>query len=97
MTFVRIGWPGNYDINFRIRQLNAIFVTFEVECLYAAGDAGSKPTEQLLLDAWFEQRPNPQDQFLVTKAERVKAALLLAALEDITPRTNDTTPDAADS
>ena len=49
--------------------------------------------EKLLHAAFSENRPNPRREFFTIKPESAKSALMLAALEDVTPDTEDLIPD----
>ena len=94
------GMPGLVKIGYtttelvtRIRSLNNTSVPFDFECIYAAKVANCLQTEMLLHQVFADKRVNPRREFFLVEPEQAKAALRLAAVEDVTPRVEETIPD----
>lgn len=97
------GMPGLVKIGFttteliqRIRSLNNTSVPFDFECYYAARVADCLNAEMLLHRVFADKRVNPRREFFLVEPEQAKAAVLLAAIEEVTPRTEETIPDVAE-
>ena len=79
----------------RMKELDTSGVPLPFECFYAAKVADVDFVERSLHDAFIDQRVRQRREFFRIAPERVKAALQLAALEDVTPR-DDVVADADD-
>jgi len=93
--FIKIGKTDG-DLAARIRSLNNTSVPLEFECFYAARVEDCEKVEALLHDAFADHRPNPKREFFTVAPERAKSALMIAALEDVTPTIDEVVPDAAE-
>jgi hypothetical protein len=79
----------------RMRQLDTTGVPLPFECYYAARVADVDFAETQLHDAFDDQRVRKRREFFEIDPERIRSALLLAALEDVTPK-DDVVEDADD-
>lgn len=70
----------------RMRELDSTGVPLPFECYYAARVANMKIAEKLLHDAFDDSRVRQRREYFKISPERVRSALLLAALEDVTPK-----------
>lgn len=93
--FIKIGKTEN-DLTGRIRSLNNTSVPFDFECFYAARVADCTKAERLIHDAFADHRPNPRREFFNLEPERARAALMLAAIEEVTPGVEEIIPDATE-
>ncbi|NOX94893.1 MAG: GIY-YIG nuclease family protein [Alphaproteobacteria bacterium] len=94
-SFVKVGKTN--DLMGRIRSLSSsTSIPLEFECYYAARVADVDKVEKLLHDAFDDYRRNPRREFFTANPARVKAALMLAELEDITPTREEVIPDKAE-
>jgi len=82
--FVKVGLTEK-DLEFRIKQLDSTSVPLPFECFYAARVEDCKKVERLLHDAFGDCRVRPNREFFQIDPERVRSALMLAAIEEITP------------
>jgi len=94
--YVKVGKSSDPDVTARIRSLNNTSVPFDFECYYAARVADCDTAERQIHDAFMDHRPNPRREFFTIDPERVRSALRLAELEDVTPEADDIIPDRAD-
>lgn len=78
-----------------MRELDSTSVPLPFECFFAAKVADMDFVERQLHDAFDDHRVRPRREFFNVAPERVKSALMLAALEDVTPR-DDIVEDADD-
>ncbi len=92
---VKIGYTSGELVS-RIRSLNNTSVPFDFECVYAARVANCLEAETLLHQVFADKRVNPRREFFLVEPQQAKAALRLAALQDVTPRTEETIPDIAE-
>jgi len=92
---VKIGFTTT-ELTQRIRSLNTTSVPFDFECIYAARVANCLQVEMLLHQVFGDKRVNPRREFFLVEPEQAKAALRLAALEDVTPRKEDVIPDVSE-
>ena len=83
------------SIEQRIRELDTTGVPLPFECFYAARVADIDFVERQLHEAFGDHRVRPRREFFSVPPERVQSALILAALEDVTPK-NDVVEDADD-
>jgi len=81
---VKIG-KTNADLEARIRQLDTTGLPLPFRCFYAAEVNDSTKTEARLHEAFGNSRVRERREFFRVAAHRVKAALDLAALRDVTP------------
>jgi T5orf172 domain len=89
---IKIGYTSS-DLVLRIRSLNNTSVPFDFECFFAARVTNCLQVETLLHQVFADKRVNPKREFFLVEPEQAKAALRLAALEDVTPRNEGTIPD----
>ncbi len=79
----------------QMRELDTTSVPLPFECFFAAKVADMDFVERQLHDAFDDHRVRPRREFFNVAPERVRSALMLAALEDVTPR-DDIVEDADD-
>ncbi len=79
----------------RIRGLDSTGVPLPFECFHASKVANIDFVERQLHDAFDDMRIRKRREFFRVSPERVQAALLLAQVEDVTPR-GDVVEDAED-
>jgi len=79
----------------RMRELDTTGVPVPFECFYAAKVEKVDFVEKRLHDAFDDARVRERREFFRIAPERLQSALLLAALEDVTPR-EDVVEDAED-
>jgi len=70
----------------RMRELDSTGVPLPFECFYAARVENMDFVERRLHDAFGDHRVRLRREFFNVAPERVQSALLLAALEDVTPK-----------
>src|SRR5262245_3109540 len=92
---VKIGFTGTELVQ-RIRSLNNTSVPFDFECIYAARVADCLKVEMLIHTVFADKRVNPRREFFLVEPEQAKAALQLAAIEEVTPSTEQTIPDLSE-
>lgn len=92
---VKIGFTGAELVQ-RIRSLNNTSVPFDFECIYAARVADCLKVEMLIHTVFADKRVNPRREFFLVEPEQAKAALQLAAIEEVTPSTEQTIPDLSE-
>lgn len=90
--FLKIGFT-QADLKGRIRSLNNTSVPFDFECVYAARVGDCKKVEELIFTVFSDRRPNPRREFFLVDVVQAKAALQLAAIEDVTPSIEEVIPD----
>ena len=81
---VKIGRTSS-DLESRIRQLDSTGVPLPFRCFYAAEVQNGSKVEERLHEAFGDTRVRERREFFRVAAHRVKAALDLAALKDVTP------------
>ena len=79
----------------RMRELDTSGVPLPFECFFAATVQDVGMAERNLHDAFQDNRVRHRREFFQIDPERVRSALMLAALEDVTPR-EDVVEDAED-
>lgn len=82
---VKIG-RTSIDLESRIRQLDTTGIPLPFRCFYAAEVSDGAKVEERLHEAFGDARVRERREFFRVSAHRVKAALDLAALKDVTPR-----------
>lgn len=82
---VKIGRTST-DLETRIRQLDTTGIPLPFRCFYAAEVNDGAKVEERLHEAFGDARVRERREFFRVSAHRVKAALDLAALKDVTPR-----------
>lgn len=70
----------------RMRELDTTGIPLPFECYYAARVAKMDFAEKQLHDAFDDRRVRKRREFFEIDPERVRSALLLAAIQDVTPR-----------
>ena len=81
---VKIGRTSS-DLEGRIRQLDSTGVPLPFRCFYAAEVKDGAVVEERLHEAFGDTRVRERREFFRVAAHRVKAALDLAAIKDVTP------------
>lgn len=81
---VKIGRTSS-DLEGRIRQLDTTGIPLPFRCFYAAEVQNGSKVEERLHEAFGDTRVRERREFFRVAAHRVKAALDLAALKDVTP------------
>ena len=92
--YIKIGNTTS-TVEQRMKELDSSGVPLPFECFYAAKVADIEHVEKSLHDAFADHRVRQRREFFRIAPERVKSALQLAALEDVTPR-EDVVEDADD-
>ena len=70
----------------RMKELDTTGVPLPFECYFAGRVADIDFVEKRIHDAFDDQRIRKRREFFKIDPERVRSALLLASLEDVTPR-----------
>jgi len=83
--YVKVGFTELALID-RIKGLDNTSVPLPFECFYAAKVENCKKVELLVHDAFADQRVRNNREFFEISPERVKSALLLVEIENVTPR-----------
>ena len=81
--YVKIGRTNN--IAQRIRTLDGTSIPLPFECFFAARVTNGTEVERLLHETFGDQRVRRSREFFTIAPERARAALKLAALEEVTP------------
>lgn len=84
---VKIGFTTT-SIEQRIRELDSTGIPLSFECFYAAIVKEGKLVERKLHDLFRDVRVRLNREFFRVDPERVRIALSLAAIEDVTPQVN---------
>jgi len=82
--YVKIGKTMT-SVTQRIRELDNTSLPYPFECFYAARVANMDRVERLVHDAFADNRVSRRREFFTIDPERVKSAIQLAELEDVTP------------
>ena len=82
--YTKIGITDNLEQ--RIRSLDRTNTPLPFECYYAARVQDSALVEGKLHDAFGDHRVRSNREFFRVSPERIRAALSLAEIEDVTPR-----------
>lgn len=90
----KIGFTDT-NIERRIRELDNTSVPLPFECFHASKVADMEFVEKRLHDAFDDNRVRKRREFFRISPERVQSALMLAEIEDATPR-DDVVEDADD-
>lgn len=86
--YVKIGKTSN-DLEQRVRELSAsTSVPLPFTVFYACTVKSAQFVEHQLHDAFDDNRVNPKREFFRVAPERVVAALKLAEIENLTPKTD---------
>lgn len=86
--YVKVGKTAS-SVTERIRGLDGTSLPYPFECYYAARVDDMDMAESLIHDAFADSRVTRRREFFTIEPERVRSALRLAALEDVTPREDD--------
>lgn len=81
--YIKIGVTVNLEE--RIRQLDNTSTPLPFECYYAARVKNGKEAEKLIHDAFLDRRVRPNREFFEIDPSRVRSALKLAEVENVTP------------
>lgn len=83
--FVKIGFTAK-DVEQRIRELDSSGLPLPFECFYAAKVNRGKEVEKTLHDIFKDYRVRPNREFFRVDPDRVRSAISLVAIEEITPK-----------
>ena len=83
--FLKIGLTST-SVEQRMRELDTTGVPLPFTCFHASEVTNGRKTEKLLHDAFKDSRVRQRREFFQTNPERVRSALLLAQVNDVTPR-----------
>lgn len=92
--YVKVGKTST-SVEQRMKELDTSGVPIPFECFHASRVSDASRTERLLHDAFLNERVRDRREFFRIDPERVTSALLLAEIEDVTPR-EDVVEDADD-
>ncbi len=84
--YIKIGRTTNLEQ--RMRSLDTTSVPLPFECFFACTVSDSNFVERQLHDAFADQSVRSSREFFELAPERVLAALKLAAIEDVTPKSD---------
>ena len=93
--YVKVGKTST-SVAQRIKELDSTSLPYPFECFYAARVADMDRTERLVHDAFADQRVTRRREFFVIDAERIRSAIKLAELEDVTPTEDEVVEDSED-
>ena len=93
--YVKVGKTST-SVTQRIKELDNTSLPYPFECFYAARVADMDAAERLVHDAFADQRVTRRREFFTIDAERVRSAIKLAELEDVTPSEDDLVEDKED-
>ena len=93
-NFVKIG-KTTTSVAQRMRELDTTGLPLPFECYYAARVSNMDFVERNLHDAFDDKRVRKRREFFEIDPARIRSALLLVALEEVTPR-NDVVEDTDD-
>lgn len=82
--YIKIG-KTSYCVTKRIKELDNTSLPFPFECFYAARVNDMDRAERLLHDAFDDTRITKRREFFSIEPERVRSAIKLAEIEDVTP------------
>lgn len=90
--FVKIGLTTT-SVEQRMRELDSTGIPLPFTCFHASEVIDGRKVERLLHDAFKNDRTRPRREFFKIDPERVRSALLLAQVKDVTPRGDVETED----
>lgn len=90
--FLKIGLTTT-SVEQRMRELDTTGVPLPFTCFHAAAVNDGRRVEKLLHDAFKDNRVRKRREFFQIDPERVRSALLLAQVKDVTPRNDVETED----
>ncbi len=85
--YIKIGMTTT-SIEQRMRELDSSGVPLPFECYHAALVADVGKVEKLMHDTFADRRVRNRREFFTIDAERARSAVLLAQLEDVTPKSD---------
>ena len=88
--YVKVGMTEKSVVE-RIRSLDSTSLPYPFECFYAAKVSDMRLTEKLLHDAFDDNRVRSNREFFTIDPERIRSALRLAEVEEVTPGLEDIT------
>lgn len=91
---IKIGMTDG-SVEKRMRELDTSGIPLPFKCFYAARVTDSRRAEKLMHTAFRKARVRDTREFFEMDAEAARAALMLGALEDVTPK-SDVVSDKAD-
>lgn len=86
--YVKIGFTEGELVR-RIKELDNTSLPLPFECFYAARVVDCKKVERNIHDAFLDQRVRRNREFFEIDPERVKSALKLVEVQDVTPVENE--------
>ncbi len=93
--YVKVGKTST-SVAQRIRELDNTSLPYPFECFYAARVADMDRAERLIHDAFSDVRVTRRREFFTVDPERIRSALKLGELEDVTPSEIEVVEDAED-
>ena len=93
--YVKVGKTST-SVTQRIKELDNTSLPYPFECFYAARVADMDRAERLVHDAFADQRVTRRREFFAIDAERIRSAVKLAELEDVTPTEDEVVEDSED-
>ncbi len=93
--YVKVGKTST-SVTQRIKELDNTSLPYPFECFYAARVADMDQAERLVHDAFFDQRVTRRREFFTIDPERVRSAIKLAEIEDVTPSEDEVVEDQED-
>ena len=95
LGFVKVGKTSTSVVE-RIKGLDGTSLPFPFECYYAARVADMDKVEKLVHDAFADQSVTRRREFFTVDPERVRSAIRLAEIEDVTPSEDEIVEDVQD-
>ena len=93
--YVKVGKTST-SVAQRIRELDNTSLPLPFECSYAARGGDMDKGKKLVHDAFDDNRVRQSREFFAIDPERVKSAIKIAEVEDVTPTEEDVVEDAVD-
>lgn len=93
--YVKIGKTST-SVAQRIRELDGTSLPFPFECFHAARVTDMDSAEKYLHDAFADSRVTHRREFFLIDPERVRSAMKLAEIEDVTPREDELVENSED-
>lgn len=93
--YVKVGKTST-SIAQRIRELDGTSLPFPFECYYAARVEDLDQAERLIHDAFDDNRVSRRREFFTIDPERIKSAIRMGELENVTPSEDQIVEDVQD-
>ncbi len=92
-VLTNVGMPGivkigktTQSVESRMRDLDTTGIPYPFECFYAAEVADENATEKKVHEVFADKRIRPSREFFEVDAVQARAAVQLACIKDVTPR-----------